>query len=219
MVMGSTKHVFWEALLITVVVFFLGIFLGIAYEGSNLDRINDYYTVSEISLMDILALNDIMQMENISCDNLIYANLDFADRIYEEARLLEKYEAAGKITDNFKLAHKKYDLMRTFLWINSIKTVDQCGDSFNSVVYLYEFETKDLAKKATQDVWSKVLFDLKQEMGEEVILIPIAADSNLASLDVFLRKFNLTQYPVVIVNNKDVIDELSSVDDLKKYLE
>ena len=216
-IQGNTKHVFWEALLITIVVFFLGILIGVAYEGSNLDRINDYYTVSEISLMDILALNDLMQMENISCSNLIHSNLDFADRIYEEARLLEKYDSAGKVNDNLKLAHKKYDLMRTFLWTNSIRISNRCPD-LNTVVYLYEYETRDLAKKAIQNVWEKVLFDLKQEMGEEIILIPIAADSNLASLNVLLRKFNLSKYPVVIINNKDIIEEISTVDDLKTYL-
>ena len=216
----NTKNVFWEALLITMVVFILGILLGIAYEGSNLDRINDYYAVSEISLMDILALNDIMQMDDISCENLIQSNLDFADRIYEEARLLEKYEEAGKVSDNFKMAHKKYDLMRTFLWANTIKISDKCSN-ISSVVYLYEFETRDLTKKATQNVWGKILYDLKQEFGEKIVLIPIAADSNLASLNTLLRKYNinLTDYPVVIINNEHIVDVLSTIEDLKSYLE
>ena len=213
----SAKNVFWEALLVTAVIFFFGILLGIAFENNRLDKIDDYYTASEISMMDILALNDIMQMENISCDNLIHANIDFADRIYEEARLLERYEGAGKISDDFKLAHKKYDLMRTFLWANTI-TSDKCI-GFNSVVYLYEYETEDLGQKAVQNVWSKILTDLKEEVGGQILLIPIAVDSNLASLNALTRDFNLSGYPVVIINNKQVITELSKVDDLKKYLE
>lgn len=213
----SPKNVFWEALLITGVIFFFGILLGMAFENSRLDKINDYYTMSEISMMDVLALNDIMQLENISCDNLIQANIDFADRIYEEARLLEKYEGAGKISDEFKLAHKKYDLMRTFLWQNSIKTSDKCS-GFNSVVYLYEYESEDLGQKAVQNVWSKILMDLKEEVGGGILLIPIAVDSNLVSLNAMTRDFNISKYPVVIIDNKQVITELSKVDDLKDYL-
>ncbi len=213
----SPKNVFWEALLITGVVFFFGMLLGVAFENNRLDNIKDYYTLSEISMMDILALNDIMQLENLSCDNLIQANIDFADRIYEEARLLERYEGAGKISDEFKLAHKKYDLMRTFLWQNSIKTSEKCK-GFNSVVYLYEYETEDLGQKAVQNVWSKILMDLKEEVGGQILLIPIAVDSDLASLDVLLREFNLSKYPVVIINNEKVVTELSKVDDLKDYL-
>lgn len=217
--LGNTKHVFWEALLITIVVFIFGILLGAAFESNRLDTIEDYYTISEISMMDILALNDILQMENISCENLVVANADFADRIYEEAKLLEKYDGAGKISDDLKLAHKKYDLMRTFLWVNSIKTFERCGEGYNVVVYLYQYESSDLTQKAIQNVWSKVLLDLKEEMGSSIILVPIAADANLASLDTLLRDFEITQYPVVIINNKEIIEELSSVDDLKKYLE
>ncbi len=214
----SRKHVFWEALLITIVIFFLGLLIGVAYEGSRLNRVNEYYTLSEISLMDVLALNDVLELSEVSCDNFIQSNLDFADKIYEEARLLEKYEDAGRITDSLKLAHKKYDLMRTYLWMNTIKTSDKCEDSPDIVVFLYEFETRDLAKKATQNVWGKILFDLKQEVGNEIILIPIAADSNLDCLNTLLRTFDISDYPIVIINNKHIISEITSVEDLKTYL-
>ncbi len=217
----SPKHVFWEALLLTVVVFIFGLLIGVAFEGNRLDRINEYYAVSEISLMDILALNDLMSLENLSCQGMIDSNINFADRIYEEARELERYDTAGKITDNLKLAHKKYDLMRTFLWINAIRTSEICGTKvdFNTVVYLYEYESRDLTKKATQNVWSKILLDLKEEFGSDIVLIPIAADSDLAALNAVLFKFDIESYPAVIINNEHVVQELSSVEDLSKYLD
>lgn len=214
----SRKHVFWEALLITVVVFFLGLLIGVAYEGGRLDKINEYYALSEISLMDILALNDAMGLSNLNCDNLLQTNINFADKIYEEARLMEKYESAGRILNSMDLVHTKYDLMRTFLWINSIKISEKCEDEFDTVVYLYNYKTRDLTKKATQNVWSKILFDLKQKYGGDVILIPIAADSGLSSLDSILRNFEILSYPAVIINNEHVITELSSVEDLETYL-
>lgn len=218
----SRKHVFWEALLLTIVVFFLGILIGIAFEGNRLDSINEYYVMSEISLMDISAFNELLEKDKITCEELVKYNLDFADRIYEEAKQLERYDDAGKITDSLKLAHKKYDLMRTFAWIMSRKTMEKCyfnqNVDFNIVVYLYEYETRDLAKKATQKVWEKVLYDLKQEFGEKIVLIPISADNNLLSLDSMTNEFNIIEYPVVIINDKDVISNLESVEDIKKYL-
>jgi hypothetical protein len=215
----SKKHVFWEAFLLTLVIFILGLLMGVAYENSRLDSINQYYAVSEISLMDIFVLGNNIGSINISCDSLTNSNIEFADRIYEEAIILEDYESAGVVTDNLKLAHKKYDLMRTFLWANSIRTLDKCGKNFDIVVYLYEYETRDLAKKATQNVWSKVLYDLKQDRGYSIILIPIAADSNLASLDSLINNFEISQFPVVIVNNKYVLDEITSASEIEKYLD
>ncbi len=214
--LGNPKNAFWEAILLTVVIFVLGIFLGIALESGRVNKINEYYTESEIFLMDIFALNNLMEFENISCDELISHNINFADRIYKEAALLEKYEDAGKISDNIKLAHKKYDIARTLLWINSIKIMEKCED-FHLLIYLYEYETEDLVQKAKQKTWSKILFDFKQEKGNEVILIPIAADSNLTSLNLLLEKFNISEFPVLIINNRDVVKELGNIEEINKF--
>jgi len=216
--LGNSKNVIWEAFLLTIVIFVFGLLLGVAYEENKFEEISEYYIQSEVSLMDAMALNDVVSMKNSSCDVLIDANIEFADRIYEEARLLEKYESSGKITESLKLAHKKYDLLRTFLWITNIKTLDKCSGEFSTIVYLYEYESEDLVQKATQNVWSKILFDLKQEKGKNIILIPIAVDNGLSSLNSLISRFGVSEFPVVIINDKYIITELSSIDEIQKYL-
>ena len=91
----SSKRVFWEALILAVVVFSLGLMFGVAFEANKLEEINQYYTLSEISLMDIVALNSVIELGNVSCGVLIDSNIEFADRIYNEAVLLEKYESVS----------------------------------------------------------------------------------------------------------------------------
>ncbi len=213
----SKKRVFWEALLLTLVVFVFGILMGAAFERNKLEEIDKYYTKSEILFMDLFALNERINSEN--CDVLINSTIQLANNIYEEAYLLEKYEEAGKVTEGLKLAHRKYDMLRTFLWMNTMEISEKCKREFFTVIYLYEYDPKDLVKKATQNVWEKILFDLKQEKGNEIILIPIAVNSDLVSLDSLLEKFEIQNYPVVIIHEKYIIEELNSVDDLKEYLD
>jgi len=214
----SKKRVFWEALLLTFVVFILGILIGVAFESSKVSEVNNYYVMSEISLMEVFALNSMIDSNLVSCDILAKSNLDFANRIYSEAILLEKYEDSGKISEGIKLAHKKYDILRTFLWVNSIKTLERCKNNYSDVIYLYEYFPEDLTQKAEQNVWSKVLYDLKSEKGDKILLIPIAVDAGLISLYSLIEKFNITDYPVVIIKEKYLIYDLSSVDDLNEYL-
>lgn len=217
----NTKGVFWQALILTIIVFVSGIFLGIAYEGSKLDEMNDYYVLSEIFLMDSFALSkltDVIGTGLVSCDVLVDANIEFADKIYREAYILEKYEESGKLSEALKILHRKYDLLRTLLWINLMDIPDKCKEDVSVVVYLYEYETEDLTKKATNRVWSKILFDLKQEMGNKIILIPIAVDGDLTSLNSLVLKYNISEYPVVIIS-EHVISEINFVDDLKEYFE
>ncbi len=215
--LSNPKNAIWEAFLLTGVVFVIGLLLGISYENGKIDQINEYYADSEISLTDIMAMNKIIDTKNLSCEVLIDSNLGFADKIYEEVRLLEKYEDSGKISDGMKLAHKKYDLLRTFLWVNSGETLKRCRN-FSVVVYLYEYESDDLIQKANQNVWSKVLYDLKQDVGRDIILIPIAVDSNLTSLNSLVGRFDIESFPAVIINDKNVLTKLSSVEEIKKYL-
>lgn len=214
----SKKHVFWEALLVAILVFGLGLLFGSAFESLRIDKLNDYYSQSEVSLMDIVALNSLNDLKSSNCEILTNSNLEFADKIYEEAKLLEKYDSSERLSDSLWNIHKKYDLLRTFLWINNIKVLDKCKNNFHSLVYLYEYKSTDLAKQATQSVWSKILFDLKQQEGRSIVLIPIAVDSNLTSLNSLIKPMNITKYPIVIIDNKYFISELNSVDNLKKYL-
>ena len=215
--LGNPKNVFWEAFLLAVIVFVFGLFIGTLIEGSRVQEIKSYYENSEISLMDVLALNNVASLENISCGNLIDSNLLFADKIYEESKILDDYDSANKLGEGIDLVHRKYDLLRTLLWIGALKTQEQCKEDFSIVVYLYQRKNADVSGQATQNVWGKVLQDLKEKKGSEIILIPISVDSNLSSLDPMIAEYNLTDYPVVIIDGY-VITEVTSVEDLEMYL-
>lgn len=217
-ILKSKKHVFWEALLVTVLIFGFGILLGIAFESTRINNFNDYYTSSEISLMDIVVFNSMIDSGSSSCEIIIKSELAFADKIYLEAKKLESFESIGRLSNSLWLLHKKYDLLRTLLWVSSTKISEKCPKSINSVVYLYEFNPKDLTQKATQSVWGKILSDLKNEHGKKVLLIPIAVDSALGSLDSIVSSFNITSYPVVIINNEHFFSKLESVKEIEKYL-
>ena len=213
------KCVFCKALILIALIFLLGFLAGLIFENKRVEVIEKYYIQSENSLMDIFALINFVSLNDISCDALISSNINFADRIYDEAKILEEYERTGKITDKMDVQHKKYDIMRTFLWINTMKTAEICeDDSIHTVVYIYQLNANDLTEKATNSVWSKILLDLKETHGNEIILIPIAVDGSIIALNSILKNYEIQQYPVLIIDNKYVIKELSSVEELENYL-
>ncbi len=216
--LGNKKNVFWEAFLIATVIFILGLLLGLFLESNRLQSVNDFYSQAEVSLLDSVALSHSID-SGTDCNNMVSATITFADNIYSEAQLLEKYEDSGKITDSIKIAHAKYDLLRTILWQNLITIKNKCPlTSVNTVVYLYEYNPSELNKKAQEDVWSKILQNLKAKEANNVILIPIAVNSNLASLDELVKRFNVTEFPAVIINDKEVLYNLQSTDDIEAYI-
>lgn len=212
----NKKHVFWQAFFVTLLFFLIGLVLGVYLEQIRSDNLSVTYSQSEISLYDSFALSKLSDTV-ISCSDLIEANINFADRIYEEAAQLEKYDEKSKLTEAIKSIHRKYDLLRTFLWINIMDLKTKCP-GITSVVYIYTYDTENIDVKSEQIVWERILNDLKLEKGNDIILIPIAEDSNLASLNSLINEFNITKFPAVIIGDKQVLHQISSVKDLEKYL-
>lgn len=209
----SKKNVFWEALIVTITIFLMGLFLGMLLETSNSSKISNLYTKSEISLVDGLATTILAEDLKIDCESLKQNNIKFADRVYEEALLLEKFEESGSLTDSMKFLHKKYDLLRTLLWMSNQDSLKRCNN-FQMVIYLYEHESEDLEKKATQNVWSRILTDVKSE-NPKIILLPIAANQNITSLNILLDEFQISQLPAIVVDNDAVIYKLNSAKDFQ----
>ena len=213
----NKKWVFFQAFLLTLVFFIVGLYSGILLEEGRFEEVNEYYIQSEVSLVDIMALDNLVDSNLVSCEDLFQANKDLLDRVYSEARALELYEESGKVTDNLKTFHRKYDVLRTYLWINSLKIEESCNLNFSRIVYLYKSEEEDLTKKAEQNVWSKLLFEVKREK-ENLLLIPIALDSELISLDSMLEQYNITDSPVVIVNEERIFYEIPNKQEILNLL-
>ncbi|NPE26958.1 hypothetical protein HNV12_03065 [Methanococcoides sp. SA1] len=216
MVLKSKKNVFWEALLITIVIFLAGLFLGMLIEADNSNKISNLYIQSEISLTDAMSSSNLIEEAGSNCEVIKNNNIKFADQIYEEAKLLEQYEASGKLTDSMTLLHKKYDLLRTILWTSNQKTIDKCHN-YNMIVYLYDYETEDTEVKAVQNVWSKMLLSIKSQK-EDILLLPIAADEELISINLLIDKYQIEKLPAIIINNEEILYELETADPVLNLL-
>lgn len=214
----SKKNVFWEALSVTIVIFIGGILVGFLMEEINSTKINQFYLESEISLTDASALSSLTQGSQYDCETIKKSNIDFANRVYEEAVLLEDYQYSSKLTkENMDILHRKYDLLRTLIWASNKESLKRCSN-YNILIYLYESKDENIQIQAKQNVWSKILFEVKKENEDNVLLLPIAVDTNLTSLDLLISEFEIEKYPVIILNNNIVISELEDTSQIQELL-
>jgi len=208
----NRKHVFWQALFTAIIIFGTGLLLGLWVENYRNQAIEIIAIESEINVLDTQILGDVSNIFNIQCSDYSEKIIEFADDIYLEAQELEKYESSSQLTDQLGILHKKYDLLRVILWKESINMKDKCGGFFHTVVYLYDYNDPDLETKAMQVAFSRYLDDLKARYGNEIILIPIAADVDLASVDLIKKNYGINgNLPVVIVNEEKVFDSLEEL--------
>ena len=208
----SDKNVFWEALIITVFIFGIGILLGIFIENGRAGTISEMYLKSEINLLDIKVQTEILNMQDINCARATQENLKFGDKIYQDAKTLDSYESASRITDSLIEQHRRYDLLRTLFWINSIKIKEKCDNQFHTVVYLYDYEPEDVEMKSKQIIFARFLSELKDEQGSNIVLIPIAKNLNLSSLNLLISKYQLGSASVIL--NEELV--VTETEDLEK---
>jgi len=218
---NSQKNVFWQALLLTIFIFSIGILLGFSLENWRTSQISSLYQQSELELLDIKIQSEIYLSYDIDCNTAISENINFADRIYNEAKVLQKYEDSNRLTDSITLQHKKYDLLRTQFWLNSIKIKEKCNASYQNIVYLYDYNNPSLEIKAKQQVFSNLLGEIKYDKKDEIMLIPIAGDNNLSSVNLLMEKYNIKQenLPIVLIDEKIKIYDLETKEQIEKFLQ
>lgn len=216
--MAGQKRVFLYALIVTLVVFNLGIFFGYMLENSRSNNVNSLYVDAEQELLDQVAQKDALSVLNLDCSALVSENIKFGDRIFNEALQIQKYEDANRITSEIVLQHKRFDLLRAIFWINSITIKQQCNSTYHDVVYLYKYNNPTLEQDSKQKFFSNLLIQVKQDKADKVMLIPIAADNNVTSIDLFMKKYNITQLPTILIDENTKITDVKTIDDIEKYL-
>lgn len=221
MAFESQKHVFWQALLLAVFVFAAGILLGFMLENWRTSKINTILAQNELDLLDIRIQSETYLLPKINCNDAINENINFANKLYEEGKILEKYEDSSQLSDAIVIQHKKQDLLRTLFWINAIRIKEQCNASYHNIVYLYNYNATNLELKAKQAVFSRVLSDLKEDMGNEIMLIPISGNTNLASINLMMGIYgiNAEELPVILIDEKTKITEVQKAEDIKKRMQ
>jgi hypothetical protein len=215
----SQKNVFWEALLITLFVFGIGVILGVIIENWRTNQIDSLYQQADVELLDMKLQNELYAQGNFNCSSAILENNNFADKIYEEAKILDNYERANKLTDKILLQHKKYDILRSMIFLNSLEIQKTCKSSYNTVLYFYKYNNPRLDLRAKQDVFSRLLGELKQKQGSNILLIPMAADNDISSINTLLNIYNISisELPVVLINGKIKLTDIGNINQLESY--
>lgn len=216
--MVGAKSSFWQALIFTILIFAFGIMVGVKIEDSWVSKSNLAVTNSEIELIDQQIVGRVVTDFNLSCIDSKKVLFDFADKVYSEALELESYSSASKFSsEQLSLIHRRYDLLRLGILSDASSLNRVCNLSFFPVVYVFDYATEDISLKAKQLTFEKVLEELKTKNPDNILLIPIAANLDLYSVEVFLKGHNVKEAPAILVDGK-VLSEITDIRDLENIV-
>ena len=215
---GGSKSVFWQALVFTVIIFGVGLLLGYYLESSRASKVELNLLNSEVALLDEQIRGRIIEDSNVSCEVAIGSTFAFADKIYGEALALEKYDSSSKFNKEIMIVlHKRYDILRMMLWDESLKLKKRCP-SFHTVIYLFEYSPENIEIKGRQGYFSNLLLDVKNNNPGKILLIPIAANLDLASIDVAMEIYGINELPSIIIDEKKVVNNIITLEEIEKMI-
>ncbi|MBS3081373.1 hypothetical protein J4416_00360 [Candidatus Pacearchaeota archaeon] len=212
-----SKSAFWQALIFTAIIFSLGVIAGFFLESRQSETIYSRLVNSELNIIDEQLRQRIISDSNLSCSLSKESLFLFADKIYEEAMGLEEIDTTGRLGD-LTILHRRYDLLRTLLLLEAESLKERCNGDFHIISYFYSYNLDDVETSSKQNYFSKQTFDLKTAHPQDIILIPIAIDTNVASIDVFIKSRKITTYPVILIDNNKEISEFVTLEELEKLV-
>lgn len=214
--MGNNKSSFWMALILTIIIFAIGFILGFFLETYRSNSVEINLMNSEINLLDEQVRQQVMGDFNVNCLDSKESTFNFANSIYTDAIRMEDYDRSTKFSDTLTLLHQRYDLLRMMLWDESVQIKKKCKSDFHTVVYVYEYNSENLEKESKQKFFSNILLDLKNKYPNDILLIPMAGNTNLVSINVTMKSYNVTDFPVIIIDEKKVLSNITTLNDLEK---
>lgn len=219
--MKIQKAVFWKALLLTLFIFVLGVLLGYYLESSKISEIEQQQKQIEIDWADARLQNfyyQLMTPTSEFCKIAIDENLKFADKVYQEGLRLEDYEKTNRLKEEMIYEKKRYALLKIEFWMNSIFLKEKCDASYTNLVYLFKNDPNSI-EKPKQDIQSKVLWELKQKYGSDLMLIPFPMDLDLAVINMVKEAHNITSSPIILINEKIKIEGVKTIEEIEKAIE
>ena len=130
---------------------------------------------------------------------------------------LEKYEGGNKITKEILYDKERYVLLKLEFWINSVYLKEKCRTNYTNLIYFYAQEPS-LEQKGEQETQAVILKDLKDKYGQELMLIPLPIDLNIATINILKETYSINDVPTLLINEKIKLDGVQSIEEIEKVI-
>lgn len=214
------RRVYIQAGILSLFVFLIGIMIGVWIDNMRLGSIRDALSEADINSYDARLLNSYLQRFGEEyCNVALEQNLVYNDKIYEEGKKIEDKINANIFTPEVEQEWRRYTLLQTQFWLNSVELKEKCGFDYHTVVHLFRQKNATTAEEINNKVQSSILLDIKEKCGNKVMLIPITVDTDLIVVDAIVKQFSVSEYPAVIIDENFVFQGVTTEDKLNDIIQ
>lgn len=209
-------NLYLKTFVVSLVIFVLGIFIGLNMERFVASDVADQTQQIENSIQEMELemlyfqgveqrescdfLNEIVRRTNINLDEL---SLQLSH--YSEEKILFT-------RSNVKELKRKYTFLLIKDWLLQEKIKKDCGTDTVSILYFYD--TEDCGDCLVQ---GNVLSLFKSSLKEKIMIFPIDVNVESSMVGILLHKYNISSRPALEIEGK-VYKGIQSKDEIKKII-
>lgn len=197
-----SKNKYFFAFVITLIVFSLGLLLGLVVESKRIQLIEVQDQQQKLDFSSLQSQYQLIDLfgEEKNCDALKKTFEESITNLGQSRVKLEKYlESSNLNKKEFNLLKREYTLAQINFWLLTKKTKDICQMEHSVILYFYgsDAQCSDCADQAY------VLTYLKDKLG--VHLLNFVFDAQLSEeplIGILKKTYGVTKYPTLIINGK-----------------
>jgi hypothetical protein len=148
------------------------------------------------------------------CDYLSSAAKDRASKAYTLAEKIRRYEESNVVNEEYERISGRYYLANTELYLNLRAAAKYCGKSpYTTVLFFYRIDgecQECLAQGAVLDGLRAAHPNLR------VFALPY--DTDYEFINIFVRRHGISQVPSLVIDDKTVLQKLSSAQEIEPYI-
>ena len=207
-------RVYAAAFTITVIIFALGVFIGITLENERVNRMQSDFEQYTADLESLSLQYALLEKGDYTCElypemfSELYLSMD---KIGEK---LEKYETEKNFFDTeFDMLKSRYTTLTTRTWVLLEKVKEKCKGEFTTIIYFYS--SKECNDCEAQGV---VLDYFKKTYGMRSMIFPVDIDYTHPSVHALKTLYNVTTVPTTLIDSKIKVEGLSEKEELLSLL-
>jgi len=204
------------AFLITSVIFFIGIYLGLLLNEAKVKSITldieSLNRMKEIQGTNILLLETIGEKKCIALETYINNIIPEIEKLggrvayYEASADSKRYNV-----EEYYQLKKDYILLLIKYWTLIKKLEIECNQNIPDILYFYSNKKcKDCKKQG-------IILDKLKKENPEILVFSIDTDLNLSTVDILTSAYNITEVPSLLINGKPY-NGFKDLEEIKKYL-
>lgn len=198
-----SKQRYITAGIITILIFALGLLLGMVVDYERVQALEERYYENELdyrSLQLQFSFLNFAEHNKNACNAFEVAIKNSVSELSDSLEKVETYkENSGTQRESFELIQRRYILDNIRYWMVVEEAKEVCDINRLSVLYFYS--GKNCPSCPDQGV---ILTFFKKKYGDSLLVFPIDVDNAIKEpvLEVIMGRFNITSMPSLVIDSE-----------------